>query len=50
MKADEKFIFFAVTIVFFIVATLMRVKAEIIFIIIGIILSLYYSYGDLNKI
>jgi len=49
MKADEKFLFFVIALVFFIVATLMGVRAETIFLILGIILTLYYSYGDLTK-
>jgi len=50
MKADEKFLFFIIAIVFFVVAILSGVRAETIFLILGIILALYYSYGDLTKV
>jgi hypothetical protein len=49
MKADEKFLFFIIALVFFIAATMAGVKAETIFLILGIILTLYFSYGDLTK-
>jgi uncharacterized ion transporter superfamily protein YfcC len=48
MKADEKSLFSIISIIFIIVATLFGVKAETIFLVLGIIIAIYYSYDDMS--
>ena len=48
MKADEKSLFSIISIVFIIVAALSRIKNETIFLVLGIIIAIYYSYNDMS--
>jgi len=49
MKIDEKGVFLAIAILLILFSIILEVEASTIFLMLGIVIALFFSYGDLTR-